>query len=178
MDIKEFFQQNVGKWLSQRTTHQLIQNQTENAKSELILEELSANDPVVVQLCQQQGIDPKQAIGSMKTSWSGTVDRNPKQQTGSSVWVLVPDADQPRQGQLLSQIGGKAFSGRYLLGEDDVLTLTTDADTFQAEERIWFASPTFRMRTSVVKQGTGYSVASFSSEIRMGVSAPQPASSN
>jgi hypothetical protein len=167
MDIQEFLQQSVGKWVSQRTSHYLTQNQTENAKSDMFLEALPAHDAAVAQLCQQQGADPVQAAGGIKMTWSSTVDRLPKPQTGSSIWVLVPDADQPNQGNLLSQIGSQTLVGRYLLGDDEVLTLTTDTGQLHAEERIWFAGPNFRLRTNVIRQGESYSVASFCSEIRL-----------
>ena len=57
MDITEFFQQSAGKWASQRTNHYLAQNQTEGAKSELILDLLEQTDPAVMQMCQQQSLD-------------------------------------------------------------------------------------------------------------------------
>ena len=37
-----------------------------------------------------------------------------------------------------------------------------------SEERLWFASPNLRMRVSVLKRFGGFSMASFTSEIRMG----------
>lgn len=179
MDITDFFQQSAGKWVSQRTSHYLIQNQTENAKSDLMVEVVPNSDSAVVQLCQQHRIDPSQALGGLKMSWNGIVDRNPKPQTGSSLLVLVPDAAQPNQGKLLRQVSKAAqpIAGRYVLDQDEVLTLSTEADGFYAEERIWFANPNFRLRTSVLKRGEGYTSAAFCSEIRMGgsPSAAKPA---
>jgi hypothetical protein len=40
-----------------------------------------------------------------------------------------------------------------------------------SEERLWFASPNLRLRTSILKRFGGFSMASLSSEIRMGVGA-------
>jgi hypothetical protein len=174
MDITEFFQQSAGKWVSQRTSHHLLQNQTENAKSDLMVELLTQDDPAVVQLCQQQGIAPAQVACSLKMTWKGIVDRNPKPQAGSSVLVIVPDADQPNQGKLLRQASGspKPIVGRYALDEDEILTLSTESAELYAEERIWFANPNFRLRTSVLKRNGSYTSAAFCSEIRLGGAPP------
>lgn len=174
MDITEFFQQSAGKWASQRTNHHLAQNQSEGVKSELIIDVLPQNDPSVVQLCQQQGIDSASALCGVRVSWNGTAERNPKPQTGSSLLVVIADADQPHQGQILSQPHKAAAPtlGRYSLDENEVLTLITDTPDLYAEERIWFANSNFRLRTSVVKRAGNYNVASFCSEIRMGGTPP------
>jgi hypothetical protein len=54
------------------------------------------------------------------------------------------------------------------LGSDDALTLITEYETMSSEERLWFASPNLRMRVSVLKRYGGFSMASFTSEIRTG----------
>lgn len=174
MNITEFFQQSAGKWASQRTNHHLAQNQSEGVKSELIMDVLTPNDSAVVQLCQQQGVDPTLAACGLRVSWNGTMERNPKPQTGSSLLVVIADAAQPNQGQILSQTHKAAAPtlGRYSLDENDVLTLITDTPDLYAEERIWFANSNFRLRTSVVKRADSYNVASFCSEIRMGGTPP------
>lgn len=179
MNIQEFFQQSAGKWSSQRTSHYLVQNQTESAKSDLMVEVLSPTDPAVVALCQQQQVAPAQVVCGVKINWSCIIDRKPKPQTGTSLLVIVADPDQPDQGKLIRQSGmpAQTIVGRYHLGEDEVLTLITDEPDLYAEERIWFANPTFRLRTSVVKQSGGFNLASFCSEIRIGIppSAEKPA---
>jgi CpeS-like protein len=176
MDITEFFQQSAGRWASQRTSHHLVQNQTENAKSELIVEVVSQDDPAVAHLCQQLQTDRSQALFGIKMTWNGTVDRNPKPQTGSSLVVIVPDSDQPNQGRLLRQASNSAkpILGRYKLEEDEVLTLSTEDASLYAEERIWFANPNFRLRTSVLQRNGSYLSAAFCSEIRM-ISTPPAA---
>jgi len=54
------------------------------------------------------------------------------------------------------------------MGDDDALTLMGESETLYSEERLWFASPNLRLRTSTIKQLDGFSTASFCSEIRMG----------
>ncbi len=95
---------------------------------------------------------------------------------GSSVLVPIADPDQPNQGKLLRDVGygGKAgIAGRYILGSDDALTLISSDETMYSEERLWFASPNLRLRTSILKRADGVSSASFCSEIRMGIAQPQ-----
>jgi len=63
-------------------------------------------------------------------------------------------------------------AGRYVMGNDDALVLITEYESMYSEERLWFASPNLRLRTSVLKRFGGFSMASFCSEIRMGTSTP------
>lgn len=167
MDITDFFQQSAGKWVCQRTNHYLQQNLTEGAKADLLVEALPQDDPAVVQICQQQGIDPSLALCGLKMEWKATIDRNPKQQVGSSVVVAVADT-QPKQGKILSRVGSNVATGSYSIGDDEVLTLTTEKADLHIEERIWFAGPNFRLRSSVMQRTGSPDVATFCSEIRLG----------
>jgi len=177
MDIKEFFEQSAGKWFSQRTSHHLAFRQAENGKSNITIEMLGADDPEVVKLCEQYQIDPNLALCGARVTWDGMMewDEEKEKHSGSTVLVPVPDLDKPNEGQLLREMGyaEKApVAGRYIMGSDDALTLITDYETMYSEERLWFASPNLRLRTSILKRFGGFSMASLSSEIRMGVTQP------
>ncbi len=175
MDIMEFFQQSAGKWFSQRTSHHLAFKQTESGKSELKIEILTLSDPAVLQLCQQHQIDPGLALGGARVSWDGTMEWDEQKHVGSTTLVPVADPDQPDQGKLLREMGyaEKApVAGRYIVGTDEALTLITEYDTMYSEERLWFASPNLRLRTSILKRFGGFSMASFCSEIRLGGTQP------
>ena len=176
MNISEFFQHSAGKWVSQRTSHRLAQNQSEAAKADLMIEFLSAADPALIQLCQQQGLDPSAAAG-LKITWSnGILEGSSKPQSGASLVIAVPDAVQPAQGQIISQVNpAQPTLGRYVMGADEVLTLTSQTETTSIEERIWFASDNFRLRTNVIKHQGNTHLASFCSEIRMGARPPAEA---
>lgn len=180
MNISEFFQHSAGKWVSQRTSHRVIQNQSEGAKADLMIEFLGATDPALIQLCQQQGFDPSAAAG-LKITWSnGILESSPKPQSGSSLVIAVPDAvsdaGQPAQGQIISQLNSaQPTLGRYAIGADAVLTLTSQTNSCQTEERIWFAGDNFRLRTNVIKHAGSTHLASFCSEIRMGGKPPAEA---
>jgi len=175
MDIKEFFEQSAGRWFSQRTSHHLAFKQAENGKSNITIEMIVADAPEVVQLCQQYEVDPDSAICGARVTWDGTMDWDEEKHQGSTVLVPVADPDKPNEGKLLREMGyaEKApVAGRYIMGDDQALTLITDYETMYSEERLWFASPNLRLRTSILKRFGGFSMASLSSEIRMGVTKP------
>ncbi|MFP4120068.1 phycobiliprotein lyase [Coleofasciculus sp.] len=175
MDIKEFFEQSAGRWFSQRTSHHLAFKQAENGKSDITIEMIAADAPEVVQLCQQYEVDPDAAICGARVTWDGTMDWDEEKHQGSTVLVPVADPDKPNEGKLLREMGyaEKApVAGRYIMGDDQALTLITDYETMYSEERLWFASPNLRLRTSILKRFGGFSMASMSSEIRMGVTKP------
>jgi hypothetical protein len=175
MDIQEFFQLSAGKWFSQRTSHHLAFKQAESGKSDITIEMLSKSDPEVIKLCEQYNVDPSHAWGAARVSWNGTMEWDEEKHTGSTVMVPIPDPDKPNEGKLLRDVGyaeKASVAGRYIMGSDDAFTLITEYETMYSEERIWFASPNLRLRTSILKRFGGFSMASFCSEIRMGGTQP------
>ena len=165
MDVSEFFELSAGKWFSQRTVHNLKSGELQAGKSDLKIEILTASDAAVVKLCQQHSINPASTgLKGVRISWDGTADRAAAKQIGSTILAIVPDRENPSEGQVLQANGNT----RYVMGGDDVLTLITESDTIHAEERLWYLMPNLRLRTSVVKQANGTEQASFCSEIRMG----------
>jgi hypothetical protein len=111
-------------------------------------------------------VDPGLAVCGVRTRWEGTLEQNKGKRAGTTMLVVIAEAGSPNAGQILRQ--SEPQLGRYVMGEDEALTLVAEADGLYAEERLWFASPNLRLRTSVVKQAGGISTASFCSEIRMG----------
>ncbi len=176
MDIVEFFQQSSGKWFSQRSSHHFAFKQSEGGKSTLLIEMLPKDAPTIVALCEHYGVNPTLALCGVHVTWDGKMEWDKGKPTGSTVLVLIADPAKPNQGQVLRQLSDaekgdaeKALgTGRYTLGNDDVLVLITENETLYSEERLWFASPNLRLRTSVLSQSGGFSTASFCSEIRMG----------
>ena len=171
MDIQEFFEQSAGKWFSHRTSHHLAFKQSEDGKSNLTIEMLPQDHSEVIKLCQQYEIDPALAQCGARVKWNGTMAWNEEKHTGSIVLVPVPDPDHPHQGKLLREMGyteKTPVAGQYIMGSDGALTLITEYETMSSEERLWFASPNLRMRVSVLKRFGGFSMASFTSEIRTG----------
>ncbi|BAY07034.1 phycobiliprotein lyase [Calothrix sp. NIES-2098] len=171
MNIEEFFELSAGKWFSHRTSHLLAVKQSEEGKSNIIIEMLAADDPEVIKLCQKYEVNPSSAACSVRVTGNGAIAGDKEKHSGSTVLVAVPDADNPNEGKLLQETNNAAtvdIAGRYKIGSDDAVTLTIESETIWSEERIWFASPNLRMRASVMKHNDGFSMASFISEIRMG----------
>ncbi|MEH2068255.1 MAG: phycobiliprotein lyase [Nostoc sp.] len=171
MNIEEFFELSAGKWFSHRTIHYLALNQSEHGKSEIVIEALPADHPEVSKLCQQYEINSSSASCGLKVTWNGTTEREQVKHSGSTVLVSIPDADNPDQGKLLRQIvdtDKTPVPGRYQIDSDGALTLTIEDETMKSEERLWFASPNLRMRVNVLKRSAGFSITSFTSEIRLG----------
>lgn len=187
MDIIEFFEHSAGNWFSQRTLHNLISGKLQAGKSELKIEPLSASDPAVIKLCSEHSLSPAlETLAGVRVTWNVVAD--PNQKNGSTVLVPIPNADNPKVGKLLKSTDPNSKNGlaiaagdivtTYIIGEDDVLTLTGEAVDFHVTERLWYLMPNLRIRTSVVKQSSGMTVASFCSEIRMGATQPAATTAN
>ncbi|MUG95665.1 phycobiliprotein lyase [Scytonema sp. UIC 10036] len=178
MDIKEFFELSGGKWFSHRTSHHLAFKQSEDGKSDIVIESLAKDHPEVIKLCQHNEIDPSLASCGARVTWNGTMEWDEEKHAGSTVLAVVPDEDNPNEGRLLREMGyaEKApVAGRYKMGSDDTLTLITEYETMWSEERLWFASPNLRMRVGTLKRFGGFSMATLTTEIRMGGGQPAKA---
>jgi CpeS-like protein len=174
MDVQEFFELSAGKWFSQKTSHHLTLKQSEQGKSDLAIEILPNDDPQMLQLCQQAGIDRSLTWGGAKYTWKGTTHWDTQQQSqanqqGSSIVVAIPDKPFANTGRLFQASSIANISpviAQYNLGDDDALTLTIDNNGTHSEERIWFESPNVRVRTTIVTRANGDNIATFYSEIR------------
>jgi hypothetical protein len=174
MDVQEFFELSAGKWFSQKTSHHLTLKQSEQGKSDLTIEILAKDDPQMLQLCQQAGIDPSLTWGGAKYTWKGTTHWDTQQQSqanqqGSSIVVAIPNEASANFGRLFQSTGiatSSPFIAQYSLGDDDALTLTIENNGTHSEERIWFESPNVRVRTTIVTRPNGDNIATFYSEIR------------
>lgn len=180
MDIQEFFQLCNGKWISQRTTHYLIEQKNQSDRSDLWIDFVDATDPKVVELCQQFSLDSVQVYGGLKIRWSEVTEayqsRLKAKQEGSALLVPIKSSSNPASGRMLRELGTETVTGSYSFGADEALTITLSANGLVTEERIWFASPNLRLRSSLTQQEDGaVCITSFCSEIRMGAPANQSA---
>lgn len=162
----------AGRWRSQRTTHHLPFRRAETGSSLIKVEALGADDGRVIEICKLHEVDPGLTIGGAFVSWQGSMewDREEEDHEGTTVFALVPDADNPRQGRLLRERGYAEIVpviGRYVLDDEDGLLLITEYDTMSSVERFWFAGPNLRLRSSTVKRFGGLSTASFCAETRV-----------
>lgn len=155
MGAMDFFRLSEGRWVSQRVTHHLAMRRTELGQLEITTSILEPNSPAVEAICQMHDIRPTDAIGGLDVSWQGSMawDEKGKTQDGSTVLVLVPDADNVKAGRLLREKGYAETApvvGRYLVDEQDGLVLLTDYSTMSSVERFSFPSEALRLRTSTV----------------------------
>lgn len=176
MDAMEFFRRSAGRWRSQRTTHHLAFKQAEGGNSEIQVEALVADHPEIIALCEFHQIDPGLAAGGCRVSWGGSMgwDQEGENHEGNTMFALVPDEGNPRQGRLLRDRGYAEIMpvvGFYHMDDDGGLNLTTEYETMSSVERFWFASPDLRLRSSTVKRFGGFSTASFCTETRIGTGA-------
>jgi len=181
MDAMEFFRRSTGLWRSQRTTHHLPFRRSESGESEIRVEAFPADHPQVIEICKLHDVDPRRAIGGAFVSWQGSMgwDRDAENHEGTTVFALVPNADDGKQGVLLRERGYAEIvpiAGQYHMDEEGALVLTTEYETMSSIERFWFASPSLRMRTSTVKRFGGFSTATFCTEMRVAEDATTPQS--
>lgn len=172
MDAMDFFRMSAGQWRSQRTTHHLPFRRAETGSSSIFVEALESSDARIVEICKMHEVDPTLTIGGAYVTWSGSMewDRETEEHEGSTVFALVPDADNPRQGRLLRERGYAEIVpviGGYLLDDEDGLVLMTEYEATSSTERFWFAGPNLRLRSSTVKRFGGLSTSSFCAETRI-----------
>lgn len=173
MDVKEFFELSAGKWFSQKTSHHLTLKQSEHGKSDLVIGILPCEDPQVIQLCQQAGIDVGSIDIAVKYNWKGTSQwdaqpQNAANQQGETIIIVIPEAPGATQGKLIRSHQSTPLVATYTFGDDNALNLVTQDEHQRSEERVWFESNNVRVRTIIITQPNGESLASFYSEIRMG----------
>ena len=176
MEIVNFFEKLAGRWFSQRTTHALSIQQSKAGKSDLEVEFLPADTHEVQQLCEQQ--KESTPLCGLRIQQSSTIDGDTKPRVMTTLLVpLEPTEVKGIYGGTMLRSGTQS-KGCYAL-EDEVLTIVNDEPDAHSEERMWFINENLRMRTGMteLKSGpnSGLRVASFCSEIRMGVKPPKDA---
>ena len=172
MDAMEFFVSSAGEWRSQRSTHHLAFRQAEIGDSNIQVTALGADDERVAQICKMHEVDPSRAAGGAFVTWHGTMawDKDDENHQGSTVFAIVPDPENPRQGLMLRERGYAEITpvaGRFEMDDEDALLLITEYETMSSIERFWFATPNVRMRTSAVKRFGGFSTSTFCTEVRV-----------
>ena len=172
MDAMEFFQSSAGEWRSQRSTHHLAFRQAEIGDSNIQVTALGADDARVAEICKMHEVDPSRAAGGAFVTWHGSMawDKDDENHKGSTVFAIVPDPENPRQGLMLRERGYAEIvpvAGRFEMDDEDGLLLITEYETMSSIERFWFPNPNVRMRTSSVKRFGGFSTSTFCTEIRV-----------
>lgn len=172
MDIRQFVQQSLGQWRSQRSAHHLAFQHFEEVRSTIDIEPVADDDAEVIALCQSYKIDPATITAPFRMTWAGESDWDEDEElSGSTLLVPVPAVNDPTQGKLLRDRGYAETvpaAATFSISPDGIFTLVSAYDRAAAEEKIWFVTPNLRFRVSSIKtsDGKGVLTASFSSEVR------------
>ncbi|TVQ41899.1 MAG: phycobiliprotein lyase [Gloeocapsa sp. DLM2.Bin57] len=171
MDAMEFFQRSAGKWRSLRTTHHLPFRRAETGDSNIVVESLEANHPSIKEICEIHAVNPQLSVGGALVEWNASMawDKEDENHSGKTVFALIPEETNPKQGQLLRERGYAEImpvAGDYYIDEEEALVLVTEYETMSIFERFWFVGENMRVRTSTVKRFGGFNTATFSVEIR------------
>ena len=171
MDGLTFFQNSAGNWSSKRTTHHLPFRRAETGGSEIKVETLTGEDPKIVEICEMHSFDPQLSVGGSYVTWDGAMqwDKDDENHKGETVFALIPDTQNPREGKLLRERGYAEIvpvAGEYHLDHEDALVLTTEYETMTISERFWFVDDNIRLRVSTVQRFGGFNTATFCIEVR------------
>ena len=166
MQNVNFFKKQGGRWFSQRTTHYLKAGGSKAGKSDLEITYIDAGADEVIQLCDEANGAAAAAVGGLRIAQKSTIVGG---QARNQSTLLVAIATDESSGKLVSKPNDTSPPqiSEYRL-ENDVLTIVTEANGLRAEERWWFITDKLRMRTNVLSDSDGQTMASFCSEIRLG----------
>ncbi|MGF1492176.1 MAG: phycobiliprotein lyase [Microcoleaceae cyanobacterium] len=169
MTMMDFFFKSEGVWFSQRAVHHFDTVVNESGESNLIIKVLAKDDPKVIEVCQNQNADPSLVSGGASFAWQDNLDLKEPNPNYAAILVDLPNPENPRQGKFLRNRGyveGIPVVGVYNFADDGILTIETEYERNQGQERCWFVTDDFRVRVSSVKMVNGVSLTSYSSERR------------
>lgn len=167
MNINTFLDKTVGEWFSQRTTYNMSPDGVDNSKANVAINILSSTTSQVTQLCHQYNLNLDLSLGAIVSSWENSPDWGKTKQQGENSLLIFRDADDDNTGIILRLLKeNKGVMGKYILAEDESLTLMMEENNQSITERIWFANNNLRFRNTVIKQNQQVIQTSFYSEIR------------
>jgi hypothetical protein len=169
MNMMDFFRKSSGKWFIQRVVHHFDLSDDESGDSNLIIQTIEPTDPRVAETCHQQGIDPVRAMGGGVFMWQANLlDREPNPDY-AAVLIDIPDDDTKMTGKLIRDRGyaeNIPVISQYWFGQDGVLTIDTEYEQKQGQERCWFVNDDFRIRASNIRTIDGINLVTYCSERR------------
>ena len=169
MTMMDFFRKSEGTWFSQRAVHHFAAVANESGESNLIVKVLDRQDPSVLEIISKEEIDPALVAGGAQFSWQGNMKDGEPNPNYAAVLVDVPNPENPRYGKFFRNQGyveGIPVVGIYSFAEDGVLTIYTEYEKNQGQERCWFVTDDFRVRVSTVKLMNGVNLMAYCSERR------------
>lgn len=169
MTMMDFFRKSEGIWLTQRNVHHFDSVSDESGESNLIVKVVEPSDPRIQQVCSLRNIEPDRAKGGASFNWlANTKDSEPNPDY-EAVLIDIPDDATGLTGKIIRDKGyveGIPVVSRYWFGQDGILTINTDYDNNQGQERCWFITDDFRVRVSTVKMMNGVNLMTYCSERR------------
>ncbi|MBL1208222.1 phycobiliprotein lyase [Geminocystis sp. GBBB08] len=167
MNINTFLDQTAGDWFSQRTTYNLSLDKVDNSKANVKINLLSSTNSQISQLSGQYHLNLDLSIGGIASSWENSPDWGKPKQQGENVILIFRDANDDNTGKILRVLkNNKGLIGKYILAEDESLTLIIEENNQYIEERIWFGNDNLKFRHTMVKDSKKLIQTSFYSEIR------------
>ena len=165
----DFFKKSEGVWFTQRTVHHFDAVTDESGESKLHVKVVERDDFRIKEVCEMQGIDPAIAAGGASFMWQPHEPNQEPNPDRAAVLVDVPDDETGRSGRLLRNQGYVEripVVSRYWFGQDGILTIDTDYENNQGQERCWFITDDFRVRVSTVRMINGIYLMTYCSERR------------
>ncbi len=169
MTMKAFFRKSEGMWFTQRSVHHFDCTADESGESNLIISVFEPNDDRVIKICEQQGLPPERSSSGAQFGWKSNLNDAPPSDKYAAVLVDVPDETSDRTGRLFRDHGyveDIPVISRYAFADDGVLTISTDYENSQGQERCWFVHDNFRVRVSTVRMMDGVNLMTYCSEFR------------
>lgn len=168
--MMDFFRKSEGTWFVQRTVHHFDCRADESGESNLNIVVLEADSERVRAICEQQGVNPTLAAGGARFYWQQNLSNKPQNEKYAALLVDLPDPEHDlRRGRLIRDQGyveSMPVISRYWFGEDGILTIDTDYENNQGQERCWFLDENFRIRVSSVRMAGGVNLTTHCSEFR------------
>ena len=169
MTMADFFEASRGTWLNRRAVHHHDHQDDEAADSNLIIEPFSAEDPVVIKVCESLNINTNESSGGARFWWESNIKVGVRNDDYAAVVIDVPKQSNPRQGFLLRDVGyveKQPVMSTYYFADDGIVTITTRYDTNVGIERCWFVTDQIRMRVSSVQCLNGVAMTTYCTEFR------------
>lgn len=169
MTMMDFFRKSEGVWFTQRTVHNFDTSADESGESNVIIDVLATDDPRILEVCQEQNIKPDSVSGGASFMWQDNLDDTAPNQNYAALLIDIPDPANPRRGKFLRNRGyveGIPVIGVYHFADDGVLTIETEYETNQGQERSWFINDHFRVRIMTVQMVNGVKQMAYCSERR------------
>ncbi|NEP53866.1 MAG: phycobiliprotein lyase [Moorea sp. SIO3C2] len=169
MTMMDFFRKSEGKWFTQRTVHHFDNAADESGESNLIVQLIEKDNPKVQTVCDLQKIDPSQAMGGASFMWQINLDDREPSSKYAAILIDVPDDETKLSGKLIRDQGyveSIPVVSRYWFGKDGILTIDTNYQNNQGQERCWFITDDFRVRVSTVRMMNGVNLMTYCSERR------------